>query len=147
MKHLQNVVLATIFLVAFLLPHLVNAQSYAEQVWEQLQDDYDYFSEYEDYYLLNYVIGTLDEDAKDYWTWNLYTGDEYLITAACDYDCDDIDITIKDSYGNILQEDTRTDDQPYVEFSPSASGEYQIEIHMYSCSEEPCYYGFGIFVK
>lgn len=147
MNYLKRLTIVTVLLSVIVFSQLVNAQEYAQQVWDQLQDDYEYFSEYEDYYLLNYVIGMLDEDETDYWTWDFYSDEDYLITAACDYDCSDIDISIKDNYGNILVEDTMTDDQPYVEFSPDASGDYQIEIHMYACDEEPCYYGFGIFVK
>ena len=147
MNHVRRLTVVTVLLFVIVLPQLTNAQEYAQQVWDQLQDDYEYFSEYEDYYLLNYVIGMLDEEDTDYWTWDFYSDESYLITAACDYDCSDLDISIKDNYGNVLVEDTMTDDQPYVEFSPNASGDYQIEIHMYACDEEPCYYGFGIFVK
>ena len=46
MNRFKSMMIVMIFLVAISLPHLVSAQSYAEQVWEQLQDDYDYFSEY-----------------------------------------------------------------------------------------------------
>ncbi len=147
MNYVKRMKIAAILLITILLPYAAHAQSYAQQVWDQLQAQYVSVSENGEYELINYIVGTLDDGTTDTWNFPFNVNVSYVITAACDNDCSDIDVTIKDNYGNILQEDTRTDDQPYVEFSPSASGIYQIEVNMYSCSENPCYFGFGVFQK
>ena len=147
MRFFKSVTTVAILLMAILLSSAVNAQSYANQVWDQLQEHYDYVSEYEDYYLVNYIIGAIDDGESDTWNFPFESSNDYIITAACDYDCSDIDITIQDSYGNVIAEDVETDDQPFVEFSPRSSGVYEIVIEMYECSANPCYFGFGVFVK
>lgn len=120
------------------------AQSYAETVWGQLQTHYDFISE-RNFTPENYVVGRLRSGATD--AWNLYfeSGGHYVITGACDTDCSDLDLAVLDANGKTLIEDTATDDYPVVEFRPTASGQYTVEVEMYACSVEPCYFGFARF--
>ena len=73
--------------------------------------------------------------------------DDYMILAACDEDCSDVDITVYDEDGDTVASDVSTDDVPVVRLSPKRDGQYRIEIKMYECSSEPCYWGFGVFNK
>ncbi len=128
------------------LPGTALGQSYAQQVWDQLQNHYTTISELGgEYALQNYVMGSIYTGEDDLWTFYFDEGTEYIISAACDNDCTDIDVKILNEDGEVVQEDTKDDDQPIVAFTPKVSASYEVEVKMYKCSEEPCYFGFGIF--
>ena len=127
-------------------PGAASAQSYAQQVWDQLQRVYD-IAAGEDYTLQNYIIGALNDDGTDSWTFPLDAGTSYLITGACDTDCSDLDIVVTDENGNTVAQDQTTDDIPVVQFTTRGSGRHTVEITMYACSANPCYFGFGIFER
>jgi hypothetical protein len=110
------------------------AQSYAQQVWSQLQKAHD-------------AVGHLGEGNTDTWSFPMRANTEYIITGACDTDCSDLDITIKDASGKVVEKDTTTDDVPVVRFTPGSNAKYTVEVKMYSCSSAPCYFGFGVFQK
>ncbi|MDZ4702034.1 MAG: hypothetical protein SH809_20150 [Rhodothermales bacterium] len=128
------------------LPTLLLGQSYAQQVWDQLQNHYTTITDLGgEYALQNYVMGSIHAGEDDLWTFYFDEGTEYIISAACDNDCTDIDVKILNEDGEVVQEDTKDDDQPLVAFTPKVSAGYEVEVKMYKCSEEPCYFGFGIF--
>jgi hypothetical protein len=131
-----------------LAPGSLHAQSYAQQVWDQLQNHYKTIAKNStDWYLRNYVMGKLKNDATDSWTFYFDSDNESILTAACDNDCSDLDMTIKDSDGKEVARDTQNDDTPVVRFQPKSSGRYTIDIQMIKCKDDPCYFGFGIFQK
>lgn len=120
------------------------AQTYAETVWRQLQTAHE-AAVAENYQLKNYIIGSLNNGNTDTWSFDLSTGRNYVIIGACDEDCSDLDITVKSATGSVVANDTATDDHPVVNFQPPRNGRYTVEIKMYSCSQNPCYFGFGLF--
>jgi hypothetical protein len=132
---------------ALVIPGESNAQSYANTVWTQLQSAYDLAVRDGDYYLQNYIIGHSQESGSDSWTFPLSGGTEYMIIAACDEDCSDVDIAVYDSDGDTVASDVSADDVPVVRVTPNRDGQYSIEIKMYECSNEPCYWGFGVFYQ
>jgi hypothetical protein len=135
-----------LFIQAVFLPGQTHGQTYAEQVWDQLQNQYSAITQVGgDYMLQNYVLGSVYAEEEDLWTFYFDEGAEYVISAACDNDCTDIDVRIRNEAGEVVKEDTQDDDQPLVSFSPATSGNYEVAIKMYKCSDEPCYFGFGIF--
>ena len=123
---------------------VTHAQSYAQQVWAQLQAAYDQVDD-DDYALHYYIIGSLNGSATDSWTFSLAGGTQYMVIGACDTDCSDIDITVKSSAGEVVASDTADDDVPIVRFTPKGDDRFTIETKMYACTENPCYFGFGIF--
>jgi hypothetical protein len=123
----------------------VAAQSqYTDQVFRQLQDIYDDVAN-EGYYLTNFIVGSMDEGEDDVWTMSFMEDTEYVIHGACDRDCSDIDLSVLTEAGDVVESNILTDDSPVVTFRPAKSARYQIKATMYSCSEEPCYFGLGIF--
>jgi len=122
-----------------------HAQDYADFVWQQLQNQYDVVAGQGSYKLRSYIMGALNEDATESWTFPLNASTDYIVTGACDVDCSDIDIVVMDPNGNEVNADRLADDQPIVEFATKGTGKYTVQIEMYSCSVEPCYFGFGIF--
>jgi len=136
----------TLALATMALPRQGQAQDAAGTVWSQLEAVYGWANG-EGYSTRNYLIGKLDEDETDTWTMTLYGGNEYIIIGACDGDCGDLDITVLDENDNPVARDTETDDVPVVELTLEEQGRYQIQVKMYDCSVEPCYFGLGIFYK
>lgn len=143
--------LLLVFLVASAAMLNVRAEplaqsSFTDQVWSQLQLFYDDASD-DGYSLRNYVVGSLDDGQDDFWTMTFYGGNEYMITGACDEDCSDIDLAILTEDGTEVTSDRETDSFPVVSVRPGRDKRYQVKVSMYSCSVEPCYFGFGIFYK
>ena len=122
------------------------AQSYAETVWTQIQTFYDSMSD-DNYTVKNYIVGTIEEDDDTSWTMYFSSSYEYVLGGFCDEDCDDLDLYLYDEDGNTIDSDTEEDDYPVITFSPKESGRYKVEVSMYSCSVEPCYYGLSILEK
>jgi hypothetical protein len=122
------------------------AQSYTEIVWTQIQNSFESASS-DGYAMKNYIIGAIGEDEDNTWTFYLDSSKEYLIRGFCDEDCNDLDLYLRDNTGEELDSDIEDDDFPLMYFSPTSSDRYQIEISMYSCSVEPCYFGLAIFEK
>jgi hypothetical protein len=141
MKKVMQIILASALTV---LSASALAQSYTDTVWEQLQDWYDTYSE-DGYSVENYVIGMLDEDETDSWTFWLDASQDYTIVGVCDEDCGDIDLTLYDDDGDMVDEDTMTDDYPIVSVSPRRDAAYTIDVDMYDCDVEPCAFGIAIF--
>lgn len=122
------------------------AQSYADTVWEQLQDWYEDYSD-DGYSVKNYVVGKLDEDQTDSWTFWLSADYDYTIIGVCDEDCGDIDLTLLDDDGGLIDEDLLQDIYPIVSVSPRRDAAYTIDVNMYECDVEPCYFGIAIFYE
>jgi hypothetical protein len=120
----------------------VQAQDYAQQVWSQLQKMREVYSEAT---LQNYIIGHLADDRSDSWTLGFAAGATFVLGGACDTDCSDLDIIVKDEAGNIIAKDDTDDDVPIVRFTTKAAARYTIELKMYECSTSTCYFGFGVF--
>jgi hypothetical protein len=106
-------------------------KTFAESTgWEQTHD---------------YEIGSLDDGESDSFTGTFREGWEYRIVSFCDEDCSDIDLYLRDGYDNEIDSDVSVNDVPVMECRPSRTGEYSIQVSMYECSTEPCYFGIGVF--
>ncbi len=131
-----------------LAPERLTAQSYAVQVWDQLQEHWKTISKNDDdWYLQNYLMGRLNKGGTDSWTFYFDKDKSYIITGACDNDCGNVDLVIKDADGNIVDKDRKDDDTPVLSLKPEKGARYTINVEMAACKEEPCYFGLGIFLK
>jgi hypothetical protein len=123
-----------------------SAQSYAALVWSQLESHYSQAAD-EGYESRNYIIGRLDDDEEETWRINLFAGNTYRITGACDGDCQDIDLVLLNEDGTELDSDLLVDDVPVLNYTIKATGPYSIRVIMAQCKEDPCYFGLGVFFK
>lgn len=143
-------VLSALLLVALPLaalpPEQAHAQEHAQVVWDQLKMHHDLLAD-SNFRFLQYIISSEQQSGKSEWTFTMDSHNSYALTAACDSDCGDIDIRIKNAYGEELAEDADESDNALIQFSPTASGQYTVEVEMYQCRQEPCYYGIGMFVQ
>jgi hypothetical protein len=92
-------------------------------------------------------VSALDESESEDQFVKLGGGADYALVAVCDEDCGDMDLAIYDPSGNLVAEDTETDAVPVLEITGARSGEYRIEVRMYQCSSEPCFYAMGLFKR
>ncbi|MEO0407181.1 MAG: hypothetical protein AAF289_07520 [Cyanobacteria bacterium P01_A01_bin.135] len=68
---------------------------------------------------------------------------DYVITAVCDSDCDDLDLVLY-AAGSEVARDTASDAYPVLALQPQAQT-HELEVTMYGCGAEPCYFGFSVF--
>lgn len=66
---------------------------------------------------------------------------DYIFQGACDQDCSDADMEVRDASGAQLALDVESDDRPSVAVTPARTGNYGLRIWLASCEQEPCYVG------
>jgi hypothetical protein len=91
--------------------------------------------------------GALNDGGSEIVQLELDVGMEYQIMGACDEDCTDLDFTLYDGSGNVIDSDLLDDDFPVVSVTVTHSGVFRVRVSMAACSAEPCRYGIGIFGK
>jgi hypothetical protein len=74
-------------------------------------------------------------------------GNEALVLfGVCDNECSDLDMVLRTSSGEIIDDDTQDDDIPLVIVDTEGSPlEVSLEVRMITCTVEPCYYAVGVF--
>jgi hypothetical protein len=94
-----------------------------------------------------YHLSSLPDGGTERVPLTLRAGFTYTIVGACDEDCQDMDLTLYDAAGNVLDTDVELDSLPTLEVTPTATATYQLEVSMADCQAPPCYYGIGVFVQ
>lgn len=93
----------------------------------------------------DYEYAAMNDNATKRFDVRLNEGMTYKLVAACDNDCSDIDMKLFDQNGNLIDSDVSGDDIPIVDVTPSWSGPFTVEMRMYTCSNEPCFYGIAVY--
>jgi hypothetical protein len=89
--------------------------------------------------------GSLEDGGTFTIPMRLEAGTQYFFVGVCDQDCNDLDLFLKDEKGAQLASDVELDDVPIVEFVPTRSGTYLLDVGMVSCDASICYYGVSAF--
>ncbi len=63
----------------------------------------------------------------------LQTGLDYAIVSVCDFDCDNVDISVMDENGNTAGTDASEDDVPVAALSPVWPGQFTINVTAPGC--------------
>lgn len=83
--------------------------------------------------------------------WNvpapLVAGGDYRVVGVCDRDCADLDLVVFDPQGTAVAQDTSSDSQPVVGIQPGYPGTFTVQVQMYNCSVEPCYYALALYAR
>lgn len=87
----------------------------------------------------------LSQGDSDNYTVTLQGGRSYKLIGVCDNDCSDLDITLYDSDGDIVDRDLLDDDKPVVSVSGKSGGRYRMNVSMASCSTGVCYYSVAVY--
>ncbi|MEC4984474.1 MAG: hypothetical protein SAJ37_18170 [Oscillatoria sp. PMC 1068.18] len=93
----------------------------------------------------NAFIDDLGDNGEDSLTVTLRSGVSYHIIGVCDQDCSDLDLRLYDDRGNLIDSDDEGDDLPVVSVTPRWTGQFKVEVDMYNCDANYCYYGVGAF--
>ncbi len=92
-----------------------------------------------------YETGRLAQGASETVRLRLDAGVEYILTGACDTDCDDVDLRLYGPGGKLLDSDLADDDFPVLGLTPTVSGEYTVRVTMARCDTTYCYYSVGVY--
>lgn len=92
-------------------------------------------------------VGALDAGGTEDQMATLGGGADYAFIGACDEDCTDMDLALYGPSGDMVAEDTEPDANPVLELRGVRGGEHRVEVRMYTCSSEPCYYAVGLFKR
>lgn len=72
--------------------------------------------------------------------------DMYMVYAACDFACGDIDLVMLDKDGEIIDSDDGEDDVPMVAVVPDATGDQlNLRIEMQGCGQDKCVWALGVY--
>lgn len=69
----------------------------------------------------------------------LAAGKSYQIVGACDQDCTDVDLSVRNAAGQFVGSDYSLDDHPVVNIRPAFDQTYVVRMSMAACSHEPCF--------
>ena len=85
--------------------------------------------------------GFLETGEADFMDFVPDDGWEYIVAAACDGDCTDIDMLVEDEMGTLIGIDEATDDRPNVAWLVDQAITHTATIGMVECDAGNCYYG------
>jgi hypothetical protein len=87
----------------------------------------------------------LEQGDSDDYNVTLQGGRSYKLIGVCDNDCTDLDITLYDSDGDVVDRDLLDDDKPVVSVSGKSGGRYRMNVSMAKCSTSSCYYSVAVY--
>jgi hypothetical protein len=92
-----------------------------------------------------FLVGKrLRDDAEYSLKLPVESGQTYLITAACDEDCDGLNLEARDAAAYAIDEDRGA--MPVLLFKPQKAGQITVVIEMRGCANDAgCAYGLGFF--
>lgn len=99
------------------------------------------------YELVDSNFGAMEQSATETFSILLEAGYEYGFVAACDNDCNDIDLALADESGSDVASDYAADAYPMVEYQAGASATYQVTAQLAHCDVAPCRFGVAVFRK
>ena len=77
----------------------------------------------------------------------LTAGKYYTFFAACEYDCDNIDLSLKSADGSEIASDTEDDDAPMFSWRANRTGRYTLSVAIPGChTDSGCKYSGQVFV-
>jgi len=129
---------------------LFHTPAFAQNEYEQFVEDQlyefcditlcDFFYEY-----VTGFTGSAAEGNSNSHSLTLTAGEEYLIFAVCDQDCDDLDLFLYDSSGSLVASDSSVHGiedvaaaNAEIYFEAPSSGTYRLEVKIYGCTTSSC---------
>lgn len=147
MRKLTRAAAACALVAALATPAFAQDAEYRAQLQTQLEAARSMFQGENMDVAAGPFFGSLAEGAKETYTLRVQRGETYHILGVCDNDCSDLDIRLLNSSGEVIGEDQLEDDVPIVELVPTITGTVRIEVEMYKCSAEPCFFAVEAYQK
>lgn len=76
----------------------------------------------------------------------LYPDVEYTVVGGCDENCQDLNLTVKNSSGEVVASGEKNNNLLIATFTPAAESEYQVTAKPGNCTTTTCNFSMGIFV-
>jgi hypothetical protein len=92
-------------------------------------------------------VGSLRDGGTATFELNLREGVQYMLVAACDVDCDDVDLILRESNGRETVADRGLDDVAVIVIPAGHTGSHRVTVSMADCNANPCRYGLGLFTR
>ena len=77
----------------------------------------------------------------------LRAGGDYRIVGVCDMRCTDMDLRLFDPNNQLLGQDVLDDPVPIIHVRPRFTGQHTIEVSMFRCASDPCWYAFNVYAR
>lgn len=77
----------------------------------------------------------------------LRAGGDYRIVGVCEARCTDLDLRLFDPNNQLLGQDVLEDTIPVIHARPRLTGQHTIDVTMYRCNAEPCWYAFNVYAR
>jgi hypothetical protein len=91
-------------------------------------------------------LGAIEEDDDASFTFQINPNKIYWVYAACDDDCDDIDLEGSNQNGDTVDHAETSNDEPSLWIGPGQSGrKLTVKITMSRCEDDLCGFGIGLF--
>lgn len=90
-------------------------------------------------------MGNLDEGNQIEIPIKLSKGKKYGFAAVCDASCNDIDLSLIDANGQVIQQDNGNEETAVVKYTANKTGRYYLSVDMAACDEAECAYGVGLY--
>ena len=117
---------------------------YEQFVLEQIEEFCDHIECFWFDHVTNFT-GSAAEGSSNSHSLTLTAGEEYLIFAVCDQDCDDLDLFLYDSSGSLVASDSSVHGiedvaaaNAEIYFEAPSSGTYRLEVKIYGCTTSSC---------
>lgn len=94
----------------------------------------------------NIIVDEIPQGGSIEYVLSINEGGAYAIYGTCDVDCSDIDLHVHDTDGELMFEDTASDDVPQLDFYADRGGAFRVTIDMVSCQTETCIFGMGLYL-
>ncbi|HLO50094.1 MAG TPA: hypothetical protein VK211_16890 [Kamptonema sp.] len=92
------------------------------------------------------LLGKVRKQVETPFRATLYPNIEYIFVGACDENCKDLNLRLKDLSGQVVAESQNVDGLPVITFTPPSESEYQIAAKPGECTTaNGCNFGMGIF--
>lgn len=91
------------------------------------------------------VVDTLSNNTYKDFTYHLQGGATYLFVGVCDSDCSDLDLTLYDAHGYLIDRDAKPDKTAVVTVRVFESSDFRLRVTMAKCNLSPCWMGVGAF--
>lgn len=146
---IRSSVRSTLALLTLMSTATVFADKYYDQVRANLQSRYDYWHNRDGGWTQLPDLRDLDVVKDGDYTTITYTlikGNSYKIVGACDNQCSDLDLELRDDNNNLIERDSASDDIPIVEVTPRRDGKFTLKVSMRDCSSSAgCVYGVDVY--
>jgi hypothetical protein len=102
----------------------------------------------DDYLMTRVRTGSLGDGEAIEVVVELESNTSYRFLGACDDDCGDLDMELRNSNGEVVAQDLQNDDIPLLGVRVGdGGGAYRVRLVMHNCKNNPCAWAMGTYSR